>query len=323
MTGAEAAGLAVGVIALASLFTTCVELLDYVELGKNYLEDYRLACTKTNILHARLSIWGGAAHILHPGHEHPLLRVPAKRDAVGASLQSLKDVLSNTEILRRKYDLGTQELTLSTKDRARPQKFAIWSLNLRRRTTWSIRDKAKFDRFIEDVSFLMNNLEKVTETLGSSKTMSPISSYTEGGRQPNVMNTRAKLKMQDSSDDENQQDAAKDGQRSNNSTKSGSDPSASKERGSDTGKRSSKPTSGRAAGTQSSSLEFIDCVQKNSGSASGLVGIVGRHTGQIRFKGNRQDNEEHSKGVQGVMSEIAFVNEWKTAAEMERSDGED
>jgi hypothetical protein len=208
MSGAEAAGLAVGVIALASLFTTCVELLDYVELGKNYLQDYRLACTKINILHTRLSIWGGAAHILHPGHEHPLLRVPAKRDAVGASLQSLKDVLSDTEILRRKYDLGTQELTLNTKDRARPQKFANWSLNLRRRTTWSIRDKAKFDKFIEDVSFLMNNLEKVTETLGPSKNMSQVSSNMGSGRQPSVMNMKAKLKVQDSSDDETQRDAS-------------------------------------------------------------------------------------------------------------------
>jgi hypothetical protein len=320
MSGAEAAGLAVGVIALASLFTTCVELLDYVELGKNYLQDYRLACTKINILHTRLSIWGGAAHILHPGHEHPLLRVPAKRDAVGASLQSLKDVLSDTEILRRKYDLGTQELTLNTKDRARPQKFANWSLNLRRRTTWSIRDKAKFDKFIEDVSFLMNNLEKVTETLGSSKNMSQVSPNTGSGRQPSVMNMKAKLKVQDSSDDETQRDAS-DKQRKNDSTKSGSSPS--KERGPDTGKRSSKSSSSRTTFTQGSSLEFIDCIQKNSGSASGMVGVVGHYTGPIRFMSQEQYNEDHAKGMKGVMSEDAFVRDWKTVSESERSDSED
>jgi hypothetical protein len=320
MSGAEAAGLAVGVIALASLFTTCVELLDYVELGKNYLQDYRLACTKINILHTRLSIWGGAAHILHPGHEHPLLRVPAKRDAVGTSLQSLKDVLSDTEILRRKYDLGTQELTLNTKDRARPQKFTNWSLNLRRRTTWSIRDKAKFDKFIEDVSFLMNNLEKVTETLGSSKNMSQVSPNTGSSRQPNAMNTKAKLKMQDSSDDETQRDAS-DKQRKNDSTKSGSGPS--KERGPDTGKRSSKSSSSRTTFTQGSSLEFIDCIQKNSGSASGMVGVVGHYTGPIRFIGQEQDNKDYAKGMKGVMSEDAFVRDWKTTPESERSDSEE
>ena len=41
MSGAEAAGLAVGVIALASLFNTCVELLEYFELGKNLANERR------------------------------------------------------------------------------------------------------------------------------------------------------------------------------------------------------------------------------------------------------------------------------------------
>jgi hypothetical protein len=127
--------------------------------------------------------------------------------------------------------------------------------------------------------------------------------------------------MPDSSEDEDQQDTARDKQRKNDSSKSGSGPS--KERGSDTGKRSSKSSSSRTTFPQGSSLEFIGCIQKNSGSASGMVGVVGHYTGPITFKGQEQYNEDHSKGMKGVMSEDAFVRDWKTAPEFERSDSEE
>lgn len=87
MSGAEAAGLAVGVIALASVF---------------YLVDYDLACTKINILHQRLSDWGNKTHIREPGSEHPFLLEPSQRGVVANSLRTLRDILSDTEGLRQK-----------------------------------------------------------------------------------------------------------------------------------------------------------------------------------------------------------------------------
>ncbi|KAM0715092.1 hypothetical protein Q7P37_009557 [Cladosporium fusiforme] len=159
---AEAAGLAVGAIALASLFTTCIELLDYFELGQRYEDDYDLACTKINLLQARLSTWGQVTQIQEPGREHPSLRDPSNRIAVSSSLITLRTILSNTDDLRKKYEFF-QEKHGFAKRPCRPQRPAFLSLSLRRRTTWSIRDKGKFDRFIVDMNFLVENIEKVTE----------------------------------------------------------------------------------------------------------------------------------------------------------------
>ena len=177
MSGAEAAGLAVGVIALASLFNTCVELLEYFELGKNHRYDYNLACTKVNLLHKRLSIWGTSTHIRDPDNRHPVLQRSAERDTISKSLHALKAILADTDGLRRKYDLSpVTRATLNTPSKDQSRRFSHWSLQLRRRTTWSIRDKAKFDRFIEDISFFIENLESVTsrDSILSNMTPRPI-----------------------------------------------------------------------------------------------------------------------------------------------------
>lgn len=325
MSGAEAAGLAVGVIALASLFTTCVELLDYVERGKNYLQDYRLACTKINILHTRLSIWGGTAHILHPGHEHPLLRVPAKREAVGASLQSLRDVLSNTETLRRKYDLGTTEHPLSSANsQSPPQRTADWSLLLRRRTTWSIRDKAKFDKFIEGISFLMSNLEKVTESLGSSAGTSQMSPDAEKISYPTGMNVGVplvKAKKRDSAHDQHLQIQSKDEPRKKGSI--GSNPDLQKEHRPDTSKQGLKLSTKRPPAVETSFLEFTDCVQENEGHSSGLMGSLGHYAGRMSFTRSKQRNGDTSSGVQGAISEDTFLHDRKVTFGLESSEDDD
>ena len=179
MSGAEAAGLAMGVITIASLFTTCIELLDYFELGKNYLYDYELACAKVNLLHKRLSTWGCETRIKDLDDEYSSFGELPKHDAVKNSLLNLRAILSNTENLRKKYDLRPASQAKSeSKKQARSERWADWSLQLRRRTTWSIRDRAKFDRFIDDISFLIENLEKVNGS-GSSGKMAPQLKHTQ------------------------------------------------------------------------------------------------------------------------------------------------
>jgi hypothetical protein len=51
---AEAAGLVLGTVALVSLFSSCVELIEYFELSKSYEYDYELACLKLSMLKSRL-----------------------------------------------------------------------------------------------------------------------------------------------------------------------------------------------------------------------------------------------------------------------------
>lgn len=57
---AEAAGLVLGGIALASLISTCVEISEYLESAKNRARDFRLALTKVNLIKQRLRAWAAA-----------------------------------------------------------------------------------------------------------------------------------------------------------------------------------------------------------------------------------------------------------------------
>ena len=107
MPGAEIAGLAIGTIALATLFTTCLELFDCFELGRNYVDDYALACAKLGLLRGRLHTWGKALRVTEPGLENAALREQwsATRDAVGCSSFGLRRLLCDSEPTET-YNMG-------------------------------------------------------------------------------------------------------------------------------------------------------------------------------------------------------------------------
>lgn len=146
MPAAEIAGLAIGAIALALLFTTCVELFDLFEVGKNCIYDYDLACTKISLLRERLRAWGNTLRVTEPGAEDFTLREqwPTEREIVAASLTGQRRKLYDSEALKQKYHLS------------------VSSIGFRRRTVWAIRDRAKVEKLIQDISFLVDGLEKIT-----------------------------------------------------------------------------------------------------------------------------------------------------------------
>lgn len=182
---ADVTGLVIGAIALASLFSTCIDLFDRFELGRNYAYDYQLACTKLCLLKTRLSAWGFSLNIGAPGHEHPTLRRhwTEEQEVIGRSLFGIREIFGNAALLAEKYKLTatrsrafrsviahrSKEIAWDAADSApSTTSDSSWAL-LRRRTTWAIHDKQKFDTFIQDLSFLIENLEKVTERLGMSQ----------------------------------------------------------------------------------------------------------------------------------------------------------
>ena len=178
---AEAAGLVMGSIAMAALFTTCIDLFDRFELGRTYSYDYQLACTKMCLLKARLSSWGISLNLRIPGHEHPALRQHwmEERDVVGRSLSGIKQAFENASVLAEKYTLTPTssrafrtvvshrplELEYRSEGSKPPQDTINGWKYLRKRTAWALHDKQKLDSFIDSLSFLIDNLEKVTERI--------------------------------------------------------------------------------------------------------------------------------------------------------------
>ena len=182
---ADVTGLVIGAIALASLFTTCIDLFDRFELGRNYAYDYQLACTKMCLLKARLSAWGDSLNIEAPGREHPNLRRcwTEEQGIIGRSLFGIKEIFGNAALLSQRYKLtASRQSALRSVITYRPKERRIESENippvrlsasswtlLRKRTVWAIHDKQKFDVLINDLSFLIDNLEKVIERFAMSR----------------------------------------------------------------------------------------------------------------------------------------------------------
>ena len=177
---AEVTGLVFGAVSLATLFSTCAQLFDCFELGRSYRYDYELACTKLDLLKTRLSNCGHELNIQRGAYEsvaHSKRWTAEEEDIVGRSLAGIEHILGNTSLLEEKYrlvpsskrSLGIHSLNSRTEGASYQQnisstsKFTSSRLSLlRRRTIWAIHDKAKFDDLIDDLSFMMSNLEKVT-----------------------------------------------------------------------------------------------------------------------------------------------------------------
>jgi hypothetical protein len=290
---ADASGLVIGAIAMASLFSTCIDLFDRFELGRNYAYDYDIACTKLYLLKARLEGWGISLNLRAPGREHPALRRHwrEEQDVVGRSLFGIKEIFENASLLAEKYKLTPERPRTFRNVVLHPSKGldskspepnsarntdSRWS-HLRKRTVWAIHDKQKFDDFIENLSFLIENLEKVTKRIEMrSPKQDPVTS--RPGRSP-------------MSDD-----------RFTSQTRS---ESPSKKGTATSGERSVMPDSIQRLAAQMSGNVYMS--NQEIVSAVGIMGNVGESKKRHIYTGT-QTVMVHGFGVMGDVSESAAVN---------------
>ncbi|MCJ1236898.1 hypothetical protein MMC14_004880 [Varicellaria rhodocarpa] len=119
----ETVGFTVGVVALASLFSTCVECWDYIEYARSHGRDYELLATQLEVEKTRFLIWGDVVGVLKPGEagHSETLNHPRVAPVVERILNHIISIFSNSERLTSKYGLaqdeevgeGSQTMTLS------------------------------------------------------------------------------------------------------------------------------------------------------------------------------------------------------------------
>ncbi|KAH8781317.1 prion-inhibition and propagation-domain-containing protein [Diaporthe sp. PMI_573] len=181
---AEAAGLALGVVALASLFQTCVEFLEYFEVARNLPEDGELVSTKLSLLETRLRSCGCELKVLDPrrqdGGWHGALA--DEEGVITRCLVGIRDILGDASKLRTKYGLDKRKrlgwtfcfpFRLQHPQQAKAGRFSS-IISLRRHVVWAVRDKKRFDSLIQDLDFFITNLEKVGSHVASLDTKNDI-----------------------------------------------------------------------------------------------------------------------------------------------------
>ncbi len=178
---AEAAGLAIGVIALAGVFKDCVDLFDYFCASRSLGRDYELLETKLDIEKTLLLQWAERVRLLDVVHGcDERLRNPVAAELVSRILASLKLLLSESGHLQGRYGatktdgsdaIQSPVATVSSlrKDRF-VRDFEDFSLRVEQRQNqtpffrkfrWVIHDKDKFDDLVQQTSYFISKLNEV------------------------------------------------------------------------------------------------------------------------------------------------------------------
>lgn len=174
----EAAGLGIAAASLLALFTTCLEMYDTIECGRRFGSDYEVLTTKVGIERVRLLLWGDSVGlpgldlhastqaITHPSLD-PRLQDPRIIKAVSDILSCMRQLFEDTSSMTRRYGLQSSEANqtlpgslknaLVTSFRKSYTRFQEASVQRQRVATisttarWAIKDKKRFERFVEDL----------------------------------------------------------------------------------------------------------------------------------------------------------------------------
>jgi hypothetical protein len=176
---AEAAGLAVGIIALAGLFNSTVECFEYVQLGRNFGKNFQTSQLKLDNARLRLSRWGYSL-----GLGSNLQDVQSLEQRFGSNqninhadslLGQILDLFAEAEGVSQKYKTRTKadDSSLTTYNpqtdldpahaelHRKMRQLSIERQNrtgLRQKAKWALYEEKRFTRLLEDVIELVNDL---------------------------------------------------------------------------------------------------------------------------------------------------------------------
>jgi hypothetical protein len=102
----EPVSFAMGAVALASLFSVCVECFDLIEVSRNVGVDYEILIVKLSIEKRRLMIWGEAVGVLRPDQDRDqFLDEPETHALIERILVNIQKMFHDAEAMRGKYGL--------------------------------------------------------------------------------------------------------------------------------------------------------------------------------------------------------------------------
>lgn len=204
----EAAGLVLGTIALAGLIRTCIETCEYIEDGRNLMDEVKLASTKVRILRIRLRSW--ASDLMNNKSNVSETATTShfcwgnQESVVEEGLNQIARILDETLVLICRYRLKSTASVCAGSCSAdhvcvsedgyegalRPSVFVERGKpHLRKRISWAVWDKKKFDSSIGHLEFLIQNLEK----LSKQKHIPPLCSvYHQAEHQPSDLTDQMK-----------------------------------------------------------------------------------------------------------------------------------
>ncbi|KAI0546089.1 prion-inhibition and propagation-domain-containing protein [Xylaria curta] len=175
---AEAAGLAIGAIALIGLVTDCLDLFSYISASRSLGQDYEILNTKLDIEKTLFLQWIQRVKLLTSDHDKRL-DDPQTQAMVTQSLASIRLLLTEGQVLRDRYGLQEDSdhvdedifITLSSPRMNEFVKgFRALDLRIKQKRTnvskidrvrWVAVDKDKFNRLVGELAYFITKLHDI------------------------------------------------------------------------------------------------------------------------------------------------------------------
>jgi Ras family protein A len=181
----EAAGLAVGVVGLAGLFSACVDCFHYIDAGRRYEYDSEILIAKFHIQHVRLYLWGYLVGLTGDIEQENLNILAQQEIGVKLCLGGIRTLLTNSNDLVEKYGLVDTEPIEDDDKQLEDQRGLARVERLRSslctllpnhnmvdsgpdvlaRAKWAIRDKGRFVTLVEDLKDFVDGLQGVVPAI--------------------------------------------------------------------------------------------------------------------------------------------------------------
>ncbi|CAG5138832.1 uncharacterized protein ALTATR162_LOCUS448 [Alternaria atra] len=179
---AEAAGLVVGVVALAGLFNNTVECFEFVQLGRTFGKDFQTSQLKLDSARLRLSRWGKSLSLDSNVPDTVSLQGRVGSEAnvkhAEALLGQIVELFAEAEGVSSRYRGRTepQDGSLAVYDpqtdldpamaklHEKMRQLAIERQNrsgVRQKARWALYQEKQFRRLIEDITELVNDLDNL------------------------------------------------------------------------------------------------------------------------------------------------------------------
>jgi Skp family chaperone for outer membrane proteins len=179
---AEAAGLVVGVVALAGLFNNTVECFEFVQLGRTFGKDFQTSQLKLDSARLRLSRWGKSLSLDNDVPDTLSLQGRVGSEAnvkhAEALLGQIVELFADAEGVSKRYRGRTegQDGSLAVYDpqtdldpamakiHEKMRQLATERQNrsgVRQKAKWALYQEKQFRRLIEDITELVNNLDSL------------------------------------------------------------------------------------------------------------------------------------------------------------------
>ncbi|OAP57334.1 hypothetical protein AYL99_08072 [Fonsecaea erecta] len=169
---AEAAGLVVGAVSVAGLFTNCVDCFEYVQMGRNFGKNYQRSLLRLDVVKLRLSRWAEAVNNSSDRSE-TAIDPTKKAQKVGEILGEIIELFADAERVSKKYKgkATVDELAVYNADNELEpdilsvhRKMRELALKRQKRSSfaqkaaWALYEEKNFRRLIEDVTTLVDAL---------------------------------------------------------------------------------------------------------------------------------------------------------------------